>query len=337
MSAVVEPLLELQDVTVHYRRGRTTICALDAVNLDVRPGETVGLVGESGSGKSTIGRAVLGLAPIRSGEVRLAGRDITHLSFKQRRSTYQDVQVVFQDPYSSLNPSRTIGGTLSEPLEAQGGYDRAAVRDRVREALERVRLPAEAADRYPRQFSGGQRQRIAIARALILSPQLIVFDEPTSALDLSVQAQILNLLQELQAERNLSYLFISHDLQVVRHVSDRVFVLYQGQVLETGRAAEVSEGPAHPYAHALLQAAPLPNPRLQRERRAALTPSIRLESSSSTDRCAFAHRCPYAIPVCESKRPELRPSEHGLVACHRYPEWCAEAAPDIPVRNGGPS
>jgi oligopeptide/dipeptide ABC transporter ATP-binding protein len=317
------PLLEVRQLSVHYQRRRTLVKALGDVTFDVLSGETVGLVGESGSGKSTVARAILGLAPIHSGSVCFAGEDVTFLPFKERRQVYRNLQIVFQDPYSSLNPSRTIGRTLAEPLEAYGERNRAAVGEQVRVMLERVHLPAEAASRYPRQFSGGQRQRIAIARALMLSPRLVICDEAVSALDLSVQAQILNLLQELQASSGLSYLFISHDLEVVRHLSDRVVVLYQGQVMESGPTRRVSDASAHPYTYALHQAAPLPNPRLQRERRRlpTLTPP---PPAAADERCPFAPRCPHAEALCWVERPLLRPSAHGLVACHRYPEWRAE-------------
>jgi oligopeptide/dipeptide ABC transporter ATP-binding protein len=325
------PLLELRQLSVHYRRGKTVIRALDDVSLQVGLNETVGLVGESGSGKSTVGRAVLGLAPIHTGSVIFAGEDVTHLRFKDRRAFYRKVQVVFQDPYSSLNPVRTIARTLAEPLEAYGARDKAANRQRVQAMLERVHLPPDAADRYPRQFSGGQRQRIAIARALMLSPRLVICDEAVSALDLSVQAQILNLLHELQAELGLSYLFISHDLEVVRHMCDRVVVLYHGQVMETGPTAAVSSLPGHPYTYALHQASPLPNPRLQRQQRLGAKPAVVAGPVESLDQCPFAPRCPHAEAICWSQRPTLRPSSQGLVACHRYPEWQAERSS---ARNG---
>jgi oligopeptide/dipeptide ABC transporter ATP-binding protein len=321
---VRQPLLEIENLSVRFRRRRSFVQALDGVSFTVGRGETVGLVGESGSGKSTVGGAVLGLTPVEHGSVRFDGTDITNLPFKKRRSFYRHIQVVFQDPYSSLNPSRTVGSTLAEPLESYGIGDRSAIRAAVQDMLEQVHLPADAAKRYPRQFSGGQRQRIAIARALMLSPQLIVFDEPTSALDLSVQAQILNLLQELQRQRDLSYLFISHDLDVVRHLCDRVVVLYQGRVMETGTTDEVAERPAHPYTEALHAAIPLPNPRLQRGRERDSRETAVHGGSSSRQRCLFSERCEHVVERCWSERPVLRESDHGLVACHRYPEWRAE-------------
>jgi ABC-type glutathione transport system ATPase component len=282
MSAV--PLLELEDVVVRYRRGRRTLTAVDGVSLDVAPGETVGLVGESGSGKSSIARAALGLAPVASGTVRFAGADVTHLPFKRRRELYRQVQVVFQDPYGSLNPSRTIGQTLAEPLLAHGERDRRAVRERVDGMLARVGLPADAHDRYPGAFSGGQRQRIAIIRALMVQPQLVICDEAVSALDLSVQAQILNLLKHLQRERGLSYLFISHDIDVVRHMCDRIVVLNQGKVIESGPAARVSAMPAHPYTRALLDASPVPDPARQRRRHAPSADLLHLPKPQEVSR-----------------------------------------------------
>ena len=320
-----EPLLEIRDLTVSYRQRNRTLRALDGVSLDVQHGETVGLVGESGSGKSTVARATLGLAPVRRGTISFAGTEISQLAFKKRRPFYRDLQIVFQDPFSSLNPARTVGSTLAEPLQAYGRVHRAMLTKQVAEMLERVHLPADAAGRYPSQFSGGQRQRIAIARALMLSPRLIVFDEPTSALDLSVQAQILNLLRELQTELGLSYLFISHDLDVVRHMCRRVVVLYQGRVLESGLTEAVVTAPAHPYTQALQDAIPLPDPRRQRARGALTRVAQKPAPVESVTRCSFAERCAYAGDRCWSEAPLPEPSEHGLVACHRFPEWRAES------------
>ncbi len=333
MSA--EPLLDISGLAVQYRRRSSTVRALDGVDLQVWPGETVGLVGESGSGKSTVGRALLGLAPVAAGSVRFAGRDVTHLGGKARRALYRDVQVVFQDPYSSLNPSRTIGRTLAEPLEASGLRDRAAVRRRVAEMLELVHLPSDAADRLPEHFSGGQRQRIAIARALIVEPKLVVCDEPVSALDLSVQAQILNLLRELQLASQVSYVLISHDLEVVRHLCDRVVVLYRGRVMETGTAARVAHEPAQPYTYALHAAAPVPDPSVQRARRAgiAVGAARRAEppaTATGEPACPFAPRCAHQRERCWTERPALRPAhDAGDVACHRYPEWRTELAAPV--------
>jgi peptide/nickel transport system ATP-binding protein len=239
---------------------------LHGVSFEIGYGETLGLVGESGSGKTTIGRAVLGLVRPSGGSIRLDGRDIAHARAKERRALARDIQVVFQDPYSSLNPSMRVGDILAEPLVA-GGMPRADARHRVRELLGQVGLPRDAAERLAREFSGGQRQRIAIARALALEPRLIICDEPVSALDLSTQARVLDLFIDIQRATGVAYLFISHDLSVVRHISHRVTVAYQGDLVEIGSAAKVTSDPDHPYTRRLLLAAPVPHPAEQAKRR----------------------------------------------------------------------
>lgn len=323
------PLLSVRELDVRYRRrGGTTLRAADHVSVEVRAGETVGVVGESGSGKSTVARAALGLAPIHGGSVHVAGRDVTHLGTRGRRDLSRVMQVVFQDPNASLNPYLTVGRSLAEPLEVQGVRAGPARERQVAEALERVGLSSEAAARYPAQFSGGQKQRIAIARALIVNPQLVICDEAVSALDLSVQAQILNLLVELQHERQLSYLFISHDIEVVRYVSGRLYVMCLGQVMETGPTPRVTADPAHPYTQELLDSAPVADPRVQRrrhvldqERRAAQASTLPAVGGAG---CPFAPRCPYATEVCRTTRPPLAPTpDGGLVACHHFPGWKA--------------
>ena len=263
-------LLEVEDLVVRYRGKRlgSGFQALSGVSLELAERETLGLVGESGSGKTTIGRAILGLAPVTEGRIRFAGRDISAARRRERRALGRDLQAVFQDPYSSLNPARTIGDTLAEPLSVQGIAGSEA-RDRVRELLGRVHLPGDAMHRLPREFSGGQRQRIAIARALALRPRLIVCDEPVSALDLSTQARVLDLLLEIQQDTGVSYLFISHDLDVVRHVSHRVAVLHRGQLVEQGDAEQVTRSPGHPYTQRLLLASPVADVDRQAERRQA--------------------------------------------------------------------
>jgi peptide/nickel transport system ATP-binding protein len=293
------------------------------VSLRIGRGETVAVVGESGSGKSTLGSAILGLHPASAGSITFRGRDITNADRSERRRLGSDLQAVFQDPYSSLNPVRTISQTLIEPLAARTRLPRAAVRDEVSAMLERVGLPASAARRYPAEFSGGQRQRIAIARALMPNPSLIVCDEPVSSLDLSVQAQILNLLTVLQARTNCSYLFISHNLTVVRHFSRRVLVLYRGLVIEEGLADEVCDRPQHPYTQALLAAVAVPNPDVQARRRASRQEAIRpvriAVPASNEDRCPFVDRCPHAQQRCRDERPVLRPGANGSrVACHFF-------------------
>ncbi|WP_435159497.1 ATP-binding cassette domain-containing protein, partial [Amycolatopsis sacchari] len=267
--AASQPLLDIRGLTVEFPagRGRPPLRALDQVHLHVDPGETVGIVGESGSGKTTLGRAVLGLVDPTAGKIGFDGTDITHARGRQRRLLSADLQVVFQDPYSSLNPTRTIGRTLAETLLAHRRLPRDVVEEYVTIALERVGLDHSAGNRYPSQFSGGQRQRIAIARALIPQPKLVICDEPVSALDLSVQAQVLNLLRRLQADLSLSYLFIAHDLAVVRYLASRTVVLYRGRIMEEGPSDTLYQSPRHPYTQALLAAAPEPDPSRQRVRR----------------------------------------------------------------------
>ncbi len=252
-------MLTVSDLVVRYPgRRRKAVDALKGVNLRIEEGQTIGVVGESGSGKSTLGNAVLGLAPVRSGSIVFKGEEISHAGTKERRRLSRDIQAVFQNPYGSLNPTRTIGSTLAEPLRAQGRVTRTEVNSRIADVLDRVRMPANTVDRYPSEFSGGQRQRIAIARALVLSPQLIICDEPVSALDLSIQAQVLNLLGDLKRELGVSLLFISHDLAVVRYIADNIVVLRHGEIVESGPAADVYDNPQAEYTQRLLAAAPRP-------------------------------------------------------------------------------
>jgi ABC-type glutathione transport system ATPase component len=263
-------MLEAKDVVVEYAgRGWRTkgFKALHKVSFDIRPHETLGLVGESGSGKTTIGRAVLGLVDVSSGSIRFDDQELVGMPRRQRRRLSDDIQVVFQDPYSSLNPSMTVEDILAEPLVARRSSDRKTAAQSVRTLLDQVGLPYDAVHRLPREFSGGQRQRIAIARALALKPKLIVCDEPVSALDLSTQARVLDLFISIQEETGVAYLFISHDLAVVRHISHRVAVLYRGDIVEYGDAADVTERPGHPYTQRLLMAASIPDPDRQAARR----------------------------------------------------------------------
>lgn len=262
-------LLEVRDLVVEYKPKKMLAKphrALHGVSLSVAEGRTLGLVGESGSGKTTIGRAILGLAPVASGSIEFEGNDITRINRRDRRKLSGDLQVIFQDPYTSLNPAMDVGDILAEPLGVQG-VGRDAARRRIVSLLDRVGLPSNAIGRQPNEFSGGQRQRIAIARALTLDPKLIVCDEPVSALDLTTQARVLDLLLEIQRDTGVAYLFISHDLDVVHHVSHDVAVLYKGKFVETGPAGEVTRTPEHPYTKQLLLASPVPDPREQRIRR----------------------------------------------------------------------
>ncbi|MEN3282044.1 MAG: hypothetical protein V7607_3184 [Solirubrobacteraceae bacterium] len=265
-------------------RRRPPLRAVDDVSLTVALGETLGIVGESGSGKSTLGNAVLGLVPVREGRIVFDGRDVTHAGRRVRRELSRDVQVIFQDPYNSLNPVRTIGQTLIEPLLVHGRAARSDMGAKVAAALALVGLPPEAADRLPAQFSGGQRQRIAIARALMVMPKLIICDEGVSALDLSVQAQVLNLLGDLQRELGLSYLFISHDLAVVRHAANRIAVMHRGRIVELGATEQILGAPRDPYTRRLIDAAPLPDPDAQRARRIARRQAARSDAAPDPPR-----------------------------------------------------
>jgi peptide/nickel transport system ATP-binding protein len=261
-------ILTVEGLKVEFRRpNRSRFAAVDGVNLSIRRGSALGLVGGSGSGKSTIGNAILGLVNASAGKIDFEGMDLASLSRRERRRLSSRLQVVFQDPYSSLNPARTVGQSVVEPLAGTPGMSSASRRDRAAEMLERVGMRSQDLDRYPSAFSGGQRQRLAIARALICRPSLVVCDEAVSALDLSVQAQVLNLLSDLQAEFSMSMLFISHDLAVVRYISDQIVVLHDGRVVESGTAQDVYESPRDPYTRALLDAAPIPDP----SRKAELT------------------------------------------------------------------
>lgn len=258
-------ILEVSNLVVRYggKRGGKTV--IDDVSLSIKAGETLSLVGESGSGKTTIGRAILGLAPVTGGSIAFRGQEVSHISRGRRRQIARDIQVIFQDPYSSLNPSMSVESILVEPLRTAGVTNGRA---RVRELLDAVGLPADAGSRYPREFSGGQRQRIAIARALALNPALIVCDEPTSALDVTTQARVLSLLDDLQKSTGVAYLFISHDLGVVHSISDRIAVLKNGRVVEIGDAHQVATNPQHPYTRRLQMSAPIADPPRQRARRA---------------------------------------------------------------------
>lgn len=332
--------LTVEDLVVDYPLGhRGARRAVDKVTFTVEPGSTLGVVGESGSGKSSVAKAVLGMAPVTSGSIEYGGRPLVGLP---RRRRPQEIQVVFQDPYSSLNTAKTIGYTLEEPLRAQeqrSGVRLAASERRARALamLDRVGLPASAAQRYPSQFSGGQRQRISIARALMLEPELVICDEAVSALDLSIQAQILNLLLELQDDLGVSLLFISHDLSVVDHVAQRMLVLYRGRVMETGDSAAIHARPAHPYTRALVMSAPVQDPSRQRERREARRQLVTAQAPRAAlgESCPFVHRCPLATQVCREERPVLRPLADGRqVACHHAEDAADGAAAGIALTKG---
>ncbi|MEU8895934.1 oligopeptide/dipeptide ABC transporter ATP-binding protein [Nocardia sp. NPDC048505] len=304
-------------VTFRQRRGlrpARPIRALDGVSFGVRRGETFGLVGESGGGKSTLVRTLFGINTPSAGTVRILGQDMRTMPARERRALRNRVQLVFQDPYSALDPRMTAHEIVAEPLRITGGYSR----DRVVELLAQVGLTPDTLERRPAAFSGGQRQRLGIARALALDPEVLVLDEPVSALDASVQAQVINLLQDLQERLGLSYLFIAHDLSVVRHVADRVAVMHLGKLVEIGATEQIFTRPRHPYTRALIASAPQPDPHL-RDRRTA--PLIRGEMPDAADPpsgCSFRTRCPDAKPLCAQQEPALDPigSSERLVACH---------------------
>jgi peptide/nickel transport system ATP-binding protein len=298
------------------------IKAVDDVTLDIRRGETLGLVGESGCGKSTVGRAILRLYKPTAGRIVFDGQEITNWSEGELRPLRRRMQLIFQDPFSSLNPRHSVGRIVGEPMRTHGIVRRRGQDARVRELLETVGLPADAAGRYPHEFSGGQRQRIGIARALAVNPDFIVADEPVSALDVSIQAQIINLLEQLQNEFDLTYLFIAHDLAVVRHISDRIAVMYLGTIVEISPAEELYENPLHPYTIALLSAVPIPDPQVEAARETILLPGDLPSPANPPSACRFHTRCPYIQPTrCTTDVPHLRKLSDGhVVACH----WAEE-------------
>jgi len=313
-------LLAVRDLSKTYPTPGGTVRALDRVSLILNRGEVLGIVGESGCGKSTLGRAILRLIEPSSGEVLFDGTDLTSLNRREFKERRRDLQIVFQDPFGSLNPRHKVGAIIREPLDVHRIGTRRDRAKRVLDLLEMVGLPAEAADRYPHQFSGGQRQRIAIARALALEPKLIVADEPVSALDVSIQSQIINLIADLRARLGLSILFISHDLSVVRHVSDRIAVMYLGRVVETGAVSDVMDDPAHPYTQALLSAIPRPSATGRRER--IVLQGELPDPANPPSGCAFRTRCPHAMPQCATEFPALVPRRKDAMvreaACHLY-------------------
>ena len=315
-------VLEVSDLKKHFpvrkgllRRTVGQVYAVDGVSFSIGEGQTLGLVGESGCGKSTAGRAVLRLIEPSAGKVTMTGRDITHLSKKDLRPYRRQMQIVFQDPFSSLNPRMTAGDIVGEPLLVHGVARGSERREQVAALFERVGLRAAQMANYPHQFSGGQRQRIGIARALALGPKLIVGDEPVSALDVSIQAQVINLLQDLQRERKLSYLFISHNLAVVEHISHHIAVMYLGRIVEYADTRSIFTWPQHPYTEALLSAVPVPDPTVKRQKR--LLQGDVPSPVNPPAGCHFHTRCPYAVARCKVESPSLReiaPGHH--VSCH---------------------
>ena len=314
------PLLEVRNLQVSFkgRRRAPRIRAVRNVTFSVAPGETVGLVGESGSGKSTIARAITRLVDADGGEVLLEGKNLLTMSGSELRQSRRDVQMVFQDPYSSMNPAMVIGDIVGEPLEVQLGMKGAERNKRVGELLDQVGLSRRHVERYPYEFSGGQRQRIAIARAIATNPKLVILDEAVSALDVSTQNQIINLLEDLQAELGISLLFIAHDLAVVRHIANRTIVLYLGEVMEAGPTERIFTVPGHPYSEALLSAVPIPDPRRRRAEEHIVLRGDPPDPANPPAGCPFVQRCIYAMPdLCGPVKPAQTPIEGGgEVACH---------------------
>ena len=311
--------LEVEDLNVVFkgRRGLPSVHAVRGVSFHIDQRETLGLVGESGSGKSTTARGLMRLVEPQSGVVRLNGRDVTAMSRSELRTARRDIQMVFQDPYSSLNPSRVIGLSIGEPLEVHENLSAADRSERVRELLRQVNLSPDFYERYPYEFSGGQRQRIAIARAIALNPSVVVCDEAVSALDVSTQNEIINLLEQLREDLGVSYLFIAHDLAVVRHISDRIAVMYLGHVLEDGPAERVFTEPSHPYTEVLLAAVPSPDPSQRLIDNASIIAGELPDPSNPPSGCPFRSRCRYALDICEHEMPEATPVEGGgTVRCH---------------------
>lgn len=307
----------MQGVVIQRHVG--DVKAVDGLTFDIQRGETLGLVGESGCGKSTTGRAILQLYKPTAGEVIYEGQDLTKLHGESLRKMRRQVQMIFQDPYASLNPRMTVGNIIAEPLEVHNILKRSERRDRVKELLEVVGLNPYFINRYPHEFSGGQRQRIGVARALALNPDFIVADEPISALDVSIQAQVINLLEDLQQEFGLTYLFIAHDLSVVRHISDRIAVMYLGKLVELATRETLYHNPMHPYTQALLSAVPIPDPVIEEKRQRIILEGDVPSPSNPPKGCNFCTRCPKAFEPCFETEPEFKELETGhWVACHLY-------------------
>jgi oligopeptide transport system ATP-binding protein len=335
-DAAAPELLRVEDVHKYFpihagllSRHVADVKAVDGVDFSILRGETLGLVGESGSGKTTVGRLILRLLPVTSGRVLFEGESVHDVSREHMRKLRKEMQIIFQDPYASLNPRMTVGAIIGEPLAIHHIAKGKAAEDRVRELLRLVGLQPYHANRFPHEFSGGQRQRIGIARALAVNPKFIVADEPVSALDVSIQAQVINLLQDLQAQLGLTFLFIAHDLSVVRHISTRVAVMYVGKIMEIAGRDALYENPLHPYTQALLSAIPIPDPSVEARRKRVILSGDIPSPVTPPAGCRFHTRCPIAFDRCRVEIPPLRPYAPGhLAACH----WVEEhngAAPDL--------
>jgi len=341
-AATEEPLVEVRDLVKHFpitrgivvRRKVGAVKAVDGVSFDVRRGESLGIVGETGCGKSTTARLIMRLLDATSGEVRFDGQDITRMKGRPLKAVRREMQMIFQDPYSSLNPRKTVGSIVGEPFAVHGLHPEKAERKRVvQELMETVGLNPEHYNRYPHEFSGGQRQRIGVARALALKPKLLIADEPVSALDVSIQAQVLNLLRDLQSRFGLTVVFIAHDLSVVRHMCDRVAVMYLGKLVEIGSGDALYGFPRHPYTGALLSAVPIADPDAPKRERALLSGDVP-SPADPPSACRFHTRCPKAQPICSAEEPLLSESGTGtLSACH-FP-LSREEVTEIGVRSAG--
>lgn len=326
-------MLTVRDLRVHFPiyegvifdRQVGAVLAVDGVDLDIGDGRTLGLVGESGCGKSTVGKAIVRLIPITTGKVTFDGIELSALEGAELRKARRHVQMIFQDPYSSLNPRQNVGSILSEPIRTHALRKGPAVSERVLELLDSVGLPRGAAHRYPHEFSGGQRQRIGIARALAAEPSLIVADEPVSALDVSIQAQVINLMEELQADLGLTFLMISHDLAVVHHIADTVAVMYLGRIVERASAEQLYAQPMHPYTLALMSAVPVPDPVVEDRRQRTVLHGDLPSPANPPSGCRFRTRCPFAQQLCADEQPLLREMQPGHhVACHFAEELAAQ-------------
>ncbi len=349
MSANNNNLISIQHLKVHFNLGakslldrlqglnmRRVVKAVDGVSIDIKRGETLGLVGESGCGKSTLGKAILRLAEITSGKVMFEGKDLASLTQREMRENRKKLQMIFQDPYASLNPRMTVGQIIGEPIKTFG-LAKNGVEKEVQDLMETVGLSRRFTKRYPHEFSGGQRQRIGIARALAVNPEFIVADEPISALDVSIQAQIMNLMENLQKDKNLTYLFISHDLRAIRHVSDRVAVMYLGKIVELSDSKDIYEEPLHPYSKALISAVPVPDPEIEAKRERIILKGDVPSPIDPPMGCSFHTRCEYSVPKCKLSTPELvEIKPRHFVACTRIsPEQPYIEKADLPTPRVG--
>lgn len=314
-----DPILEVRNLKKYFRVTNGLLKAVDNVSLSIRQGETFGLVGESGCGKSTLGRTIMRLYSATEGQVLFNGENVHQLTGKKLKQFHLEMQMVFQDPYASLNPRMTVGDIIAEGIDIHGLSSGVKRRERISELLQTVGLPEEHASRFPHEFSGGQRQRIGIARALAIKPQFIIADEPVSALDVSVQAQVINLFKRLQKENGLTYLFISHDLAMVKYISDRCGVMYLGSLVEVAKSSELYRKPLHPYTVALLSAIPIPDPEVERNRERIILEGDVPSPINPPPGCRFSARCPKAMPECRVNTPLwLEVEKEHFVACHLY-------------------